>query len=234
MKRPQRVRRRKREKLRGQGNRVFRGNRCARSRCDCQRTARNGRSILGGIDIRLSARPFSLRPPRRPYQQRAVGANRINVTAKSPATRRSFKYSARAGFKRQRGAGQFSERGGAETRQRTYDASKAALGIWCVNSRLPWLQSWRDNQPRHGGRSPRCSRAIACSASLKKYGIAHNEDASEEQVRRLLAEFYATLHPDSPTHRTRRLRRLFLGPQSRCTTGHLIPVDGGLTEAFLR
>ena len=28
---------------------------------------------------------------------------------------------------------------------------------------------------------------------------------------------------------------LFLGgPQARCTTGHLIPIDGGLTEAFLR
>ena len=28
---------------------------------------------------------------------------------------------------------------------------------------------------------------------------------------------------------------LFLpGPQARCTSGHLIPVDGGLTEAFLR
>ena len=28
---------------------------------------------------------------------------------------------------------------------------------------------------------------------------------------------------------------LFLAsPRSRCTTGHLIPVDGGLTEAFLR
>ena len=28
---------------------------------------------------------------------------------------------------------------------------------------------------------------------------------------------------------------LFLaGPKAPCTTGHLIPVDGGLTEAFLR
>jgi len=28
---------------------------------------------------------------------------------------------------------------------------------------------------------------------------------------------------------------LFLAsPRSRCTTGHLIPVDGGLTDAFLR
>jgi NAD(P)-dependent dehydrogenase (short-subunit alcohol dehydrogenase family) len=28
---------------------------------------------------------------------------------------------------------------------------------------------------------------------------------------------------------------LFLAsPQARCTTGHIIPVDGGLPEAFLR
>jgi rhamnose utilization protein RhaD (predicted bifunctional aldolase and dehydrogenase)/NAD(P)-dependent dehydrogenase (short-subunit alcohol dehydrogenase family) len=74
-------------------------------------------------------------------------------------------------------------------------------------------------------------------ASLKKYGIAYDAAASDEQLRSQLAEFYATRtlthRPIEPQDCAAAI--LFLaGPQSRCTTGHLIPVDGGLTEAFLR
>jgi rhamnose utilization protein RhaD (predicted bifunctional aldolase and dehydrogenase)/NAD(P)-dependent dehydrogenase (short-subunit alcohol dehydrogenase family) len=74
-------------------------------------------------------------------------------------------------------------------------------------------------------------------ASLKKYGIAHDAAASDEQLRSQLANFYAqrtlTHQPIEPEDCAAAI--LFLaGPQSRCTTGHLIPVDGGLTEAFLR
>jgi rhamnose utilization protein RhaD (predicted bifunctional aldolase and dehydrogenase)/NAD(P)-dependent dehydrogenase (short-subunit alcohol dehydrogenase family) len=74
-------------------------------------------------------------------------------------------------------------------------------------------------------------------ASLKKYEIAFDAAASDEQLRSTLAEFYArrtlTHQPIDPQDCAAAI--LFLaGPQSRCTTGHLIPVDGGLTEAFLR
>jgi NAD(P)-dependent dehydrogenase (short-subunit alcohol dehydrogenase family) len=74
-------------------------------------------------------------------------------------------------------------------------------------------------------------------ASLNKYGIAYQAGATDEQLRTQLAEFYArrtlTLQPIDPEDCAAAI--LFLaGPQSRCTTGHLIPVDGGLTEAFLR
>ena len=74
-------------------------------------------------------------------------------------------------------------------------------------------------------------------ASLTKYKITFNESASDEQLRSLLADFYAqrtlTRQPIDPQDCAAAI--LFLaGPQSRCTTGHLIPVDGGLTEAFLR
>ena len=74
-------------------------------------------------------------------------------------------------------------------------------------------------------------------ASLNKYKIPHDSSASDEQLRTLLAEFYAqrtlTHQPIDPQDCACAI--LFLaGPQSRCTTGHLIPVDGGLTEAFLR
>jgi rhamnose utilization protein RhaD (predicted bifunctional aldolase and dehydrogenase)/NAD(P)-dependent dehydrogenase (short-subunit alcohol dehydrogenase family) len=74
-------------------------------------------------------------------------------------------------------------------------------------------------------------------ASLTKYAIPFDAAASDEQLRSLLAEFYAqrtlTHQPIDPQDCAAAI--LFLaGPQSRCTTGHLIPVDGGLTEAFLR
>ena len=74
-------------------------------------------------------------------------------------------------------------------------------------------------------------------ASLMKYGIAFDAGASDDQLAALLGGFYAqrtlthcTVRPDDCAQAV-----LFLaGPQARCTTGHLVPVDGGLTEAFLR
>jgi rhamnose utilization protein RhaD (predicted bifunctional aldolase and dehydrogenase)/NAD(P)-dependent dehydrogenase (short-subunit alcohol dehydrogenase family) len=74
-------------------------------------------------------------------------------------------------------------------------------------------------------------------ASLSKYGIPFEAAATDEELRTLLAGFYAkrtlTHQPIDPKDCAEAI--LFLaGPASRCTTGHLIPVDGGLTEAFLR
>jgi rhamnose utilization protein RhaD (predicted bifunctional aldolase and dehydrogenase)/NAD(P)-dependent dehydrogenase (short-subunit alcohol dehydrogenase family) len=74
-------------------------------------------------------------------------------------------------------------------------------------------------------------------ASLAKYKIPFAESSSDEELRTKLAEFYAqrtlTHQPIDPRDCAAAI--LFLaGPQSRCTTGHLIPVDGGLTEAYLR
>ena len=74
-------------------------------------------------------------------------------------------------------------------------------------------------------------------ASLTKYGIAFDESASDDEIRNLLATFYAqrtlTHVPIDPKDCAEAI--LFLGgPKAPVTTGHLIPVDGGLTEAFLR
>lgn len=74
-------------------------------------------------------------------------------------------------------------------------------------------------------------------ASLTKYKIAFDPGASDDALREQLAAFYAqrtlTHQPIDP--RDCAVTILFLaGPQARCTTGHLIPVDGGLVEAFLR
>jgi rhamnose utilization protein RhaD (predicted bifunctional aldolase and dehydrogenase)/NAD(P)-dependent dehydrogenase (short-subunit alcohol dehydrogenase family) len=74
-------------------------------------------------------------------------------------------------------------------------------------------------------------------ASLTKYNIPFDDTLSDDEMRNLLAGFYAkrtlTHQPIDPADCAEAI--LFLGsPRSRCTTGHLIPVDGGLTEAFLR
>jgi len=74
-------------------------------------------------------------------------------------------------------------------------------------------------------------------ASLAKYNIAFDPQSTDDQLRSLLAEFYAkrtlTHQAIDPDDCAQAL--LFLaGPHSRCTTGHIIPVDGGLSEAFLR
>jgi NAD(P)-dependent dehydrogenase (short-subunit alcohol dehydrogenase family) len=74
-------------------------------------------------------------------------------------------------------------------------------------------------------------------ASLAKYNIPFDDSLSDDELRNLLAGFYAkrtlTHQPIDPADCAEAI--LFLGsPRSRCTTGHLIPVDGGLTEAFMR
>jgi NAD(P)-dependent dehydrogenase (short-subunit alcohol dehydrogenase family) len=74
-------------------------------------------------------------------------------------------------------------------------------------------------------------------ASLRKYAIAHGDDESTEELRAKLAEFYAqrtiTRQPILPADCANAICWL-AGEQSAKTTGHVIPVDGGLPEAFLR
>lgn len=74
-------------------------------------------------------------------------------------------------------------------------------------------------------------------ASLTKYNIPFDESMSDDELRNLLASFYAkrtlTHQPIDPSDCAEAI--LFLAsPKARCTSGHLIPVDGGLPEAFLR
>jgi NAD(P)-dependent dehydrogenase (short-subunit alcohol dehydrogenase family) len=73
--------------------------------------------------------------------------------------------------------------------------------------------------------------------SLRKYGIEFAESESTETLRAKLAGFYAQrtitrqpIHPADCAHAICWLA----GDQSAKTTGHVIPVDGGLPEAFLR
>jgi hypothetical protein len=112
--------------------------------------------------------------------------------------------------------------------------------------------------PKHGDRA--CSRARAGSSrernrsgdggggsamfprdrvmhSLKKYNISFSESESTEDLRAKLGDYYA--------QRTLTRKRILpedcanaivwlAGDESAKTTGHIIPVDGGLQDAFLR
>ncbi len=74
-------------------------------------------------------------------------------------------------------------------------------------------------------------------ASLDKYGIQWDEAESTEGLRAKLADFYAgrtlTGLPILPADCANAIYWL-AGDQSARTTGHILPVDGGLPEAFLR
>ena len=73
--------------------------------------------------------------------------------------------------------------------------------------------------------------------SLEKYKIAFAESDSTEDLRTKLADFYAqrtlTQRPILPQDCAAAIVWL-AGDLSGKTTGHVIPVDGGLAEAFLR
>ena len=74
-------------------------------------------------------------------------------------------------------------------------------------------------------------------ASLTKYGIAFEERESDDDLRARLARFYATRSlTQSPIEPEDQAEAILLLVSQRLakTTGHIIPVDGGLQDGFLR
>jgi NAD(P)-dependent dehydrogenase (short-subunit alcohol dehydrogenase family) len=74
-------------------------------------------------------------------------------------------------------------------------------------------------------------------ASLSKYDIPFDVSASTEELRETLAEFYArrslTRQPIEPEDQAEAIFLLVSGRLAK-TTGHVVPVDGGLRDGFLR
>jgi rhamnulose-1-phosphate aldolase/alcohol dehydrogenase len=74
-------------------------------------------------------------------------------------------------------------------------------------------------------------------ASLAKYNVPFAESESTEELREKLASFYAkrslTQTPIEPEDQAEAIF-LLLSPRLSKTTGHVIPVDGGLQDGFLR
>ena len=120
-----------------------------------------------------------------------------------------------------------------------YDVSKAA-----INHLIRELAIGMGPNVRVNGIAP--ATVVSGSAmfprdrvivSLKKYQIQYSDDESIEELRSKLAQFYAqrtiTRRPIMPADCANAICWL-AGDQSAKTTGHVIPVDGGLPEAFLR
>ncbi len=120
-----------------------------------------------------------------------------------------------------------------------YDTSKAAL-----NHLTRELAIKLGPQVRVNGIAP--ATVVAGSTmfprdrviqSLEKYKIGFHDSESTEELRAKLADFYAqrtlTKRPILPQDCAAAILWL-AGDQSAKTTGHIIPVDGGLSEAFLR
>ena len=120
-----------------------------------------------------------------------------------------------------------------------YDTSKAAL-----NHLIRELAVGMGPRTRVNGIAP--ATVVAGSTmfprgrvmhSLEKYKIPFSDSESTEGLRDKLAAFYAkrtlTQQPIQPRDCANAI--VFLaGDESAKTTGHVIPVDGGLADAFLR
>ncbi|MGH9494234.1 MAG: bifunctional rhamnulose-1-phosphate aldolase/short-chain dehydrogenase [Candidatus Sulfotelmatobacter sp.] len=120
-----------------------------------------------------------------------------------------------------------------------YDTSKAALGHLIRELAIKLSPLARVN-----GIAP--ATVIAGSTmfprdrlmqSMAKYNVGFSQSETTEDLRAKLADFYAqrtlTKRPILPQDCANAIVWL-AGEQSGKTTGHIIPVDGGLTEAFLR
>jgi rhamnose utilization protein RhaD (predicted bifunctional aldolase and dehydrogenase)/NAD(P)-dependent dehydrogenase (short-subunit alcohol dehydrogenase family) len=120
-----------------------------------------------------------------------------------------------------------------------YDVSKAALSHLVRELAITYSPKIRVNgiSPATVVKGSTMFPRDRVIASLKKYNIAFDEKSTDDELRNELAKFYAkrtlTHVPIDPKDCAEAI--LFLaGPHTPCTTGHIIPVDGGLTEAFLR
>ena len=120
-----------------------------------------------------------------------------------------------------------------------YDVSKAALSHLVRELAISYAPKIRVNaiSPATVVKGSTMFPRDRVIASLKKYNLVYDEKASDDELRNELAKFYArrtlTGQPIDPRDCAQAI--LFLaGPNTPCTTGHIFPVDGGLTEAFLR
>ena len=120
-----------------------------------------------------------------------------------------------------------------------YDVSKAALSHLIRELAISQAPNVRVNgiSPATVVKGSTMFPRERVAASLRKYNIPFDDSMTDDEMRERLAAFYAertlTHRPIDPRICAEAI--LFLaGPKAPCTTGHLIPVDGGLSEAFLR
>jgi rhamnose utilization protein RhaD (predicted bifunctional aldolase and dehydrogenase)/NAD(P)-dependent dehydrogenase (short-subunit alcohol dehydrogenase family) len=196
---------------------------------------------FGGIDIIVNtAAIYPTPPPGTPPEDVWSKAMHVNVTSNYVLAEEAAKILKEQGLPASivltSSANAVVPKFGSEA----YDVSKAAINHLIRELAMGLGQ----HQIRVNGIAP--ATVVAGSAmfpkdrvmvSLKKYDIPFEESESVESLRGKLAEFYArrtlTRRPIVPADCANAICFL-AGEQSAKTTGHVIPVDGGLPEAFLR
>ena len=120
-----------------------------------------------------------------------------------------------------------------------YDVSKAALSHLVRELAITFSPDVRVNgiSPATVVKGSTMFPRDRVKASLAKYKITFDESETDDALRNKLAAFYAqrtlTHVPIDPKDCAEAI--LFIGgPKAPVTSGHLIPVDGGLAEAYLR
>jgi rhamnose utilization protein RhaD (predicted bifunctional aldolase and dehydrogenase)/NAD(P)-dependent dehydrogenase (short-subunit alcohol dehydrogenase family) len=120
-----------------------------------------------------------------------------------------------------------------------YDISKAALSHLVRELAISYSPNVRVNgiSPATVVKGSTMFPRDRVKASLSKYDLPFEESESDDELRDKLAAFYAkrtlTHVPIDPKDNAEAI--LFIGgPKAPVTSGHLIPVDGGLPEAYLR
>jgi rhamnose utilization protein RhaD (predicted bifunctional aldolase and dehydrogenase)/NAD(P)-dependent dehydrogenase (short-subunit alcohol dehydrogenase family) len=195
---------------------------------------------FGGLDVLVNtAAVYPTPPPGTPPEQVWAQALAINVTSNHTLAQEAasiFRAQALpASVVLTSSANAVVPKHGSEP----YDVSKAA-----INHLIRELAVGLGPNVRVNGIAP--ATVVAGSsmfprdrviASLQKYQIPFDERESTGDLRGKLAAFYAqrtiTRQPILPEDCASAICWL-AGEQSAKTTGHVIPVDGGLPEAFLR
>jgi rhamnose utilization protein RhaD (predicted bifunctional aldolase and dehydrogenase)/NAD(P)-dependent dehydrogenase (short-subunit alcohol dehydrogenase family) len=195
---------------------------------------------FGGLDIVINtAAIFPTPPPGTPPEQVWSQAMAINVSSNHVLVQEAHEILKAQGLPASvvltSSANAVVPKQGSEP----YDVSKAA-----INHLIRELAIGLGPDVRVNGIAP--ATVVAGSSmfprdrvrvSLEKYGIAFGEGDSTEEMRSKLAQFYAqrtiTRRPILPVDCANAICWL-AGDASAKTTGHIIPVDGGLPEAFLR
>jgi rhamnose utilization protein RhaD (predicted bifunctional aldolase and dehydrogenase)/NAD(P)-dependent dehydrogenase (short-subunit alcohol dehydrogenase family) len=197
-------------------------------------------SAFGGIDILINtAALFPSSPDGAINDQQWGNTLTVNVTANHVLVSEAAKIFEEQGID---GSVVLTSSANAVVPKRgseAYDVSKAALSHLVREFAISLAPKVRVNgiSPATVVKGSTMFPRDRVISSLKKYGITFDPAAGDDELRGLLAGFYAqrTLTHQAIDPRDCAQAILFLaGPRAPCTTGHLIPVDGGLTEAFLR
>jgi len=211
-----------------------------RSRDAIREAIRATISAFGGIDILINtAALFPSSPDGKIGDELWAATMNINVTANYILADEAAKLFADQGLESSivltSSANAVVPKRGSEA----YDVSKAALSHLVRELAVSLSPKVRVNavSPATVVKGSTMFPRDRVRASLTKYNIHFDESKSDDELRALLANFYAqrtlTHHPIDPADCAEAI--LFLaGPKAQCTTGHIFPVDGGLAEAFLR